>query len=353
MAEERARRPIRKQTRVLVLQRDGYRCRFCGTTSAETRLHVDHVMPKARGGTDTLDNLATLCEDCNTGKSDLWLGDYAALVIKGTVHQPPLRQPIAPPLEYTRDALFQILAHLVASGIHELSVAAFAHAIEVTTRDGVNELLEPLAFPTLLPAIRGAIQASVLAIRGDTVLILGQPKPHLLARRGSGGVDPFASAPILRWQSPVAWVEPVRNDFRIALDVYCSNEGPRETNARVQAFDAELVGWGYLEFDEFQRGTTIYSVHASIDNRFLLKVRQPTSGAYSYGHQTISWAIVYTDDALRPFLTKASVVIDVHGIGPAPVVSQALDETTARQRFDRYKDAAPDRLSGWSTGINS
>jgi hypothetical protein len=351
--EEPTHRAISKRTRVLLLQRDGYRCRFCGTTAAEARLHVDHVMPRTRGGTDTLDNLATLCEDCNTGKSDLWLGNYAALVMKGTVHQPPVRQPISPPLAYTRDALLQILAHLVASGIDELSVAAFAHAIEVTTRDGLNELFEPLAFPTLLPAIQGAIQASVLAINGDMVQLLGQPKPHVLARRSSGSVDPFPSAPILRWQSPTARVEKVANDYRIAVDVHCSNEGPRESNARVQAFDAQLLRWGHLEFEDFQRGTTIYSVHGGIANRFLLKIRQPTAGAITYGQHTVSWTVVYTDDALRPFLTQASIEIDINGVGPARIVGQALDETTAEQRFDRYRQAAPDRLTGWSTGLNS
>jgi hypothetical protein len=343
------RRGVRTQTRVLVLQRDGFRCRFCGTTADEARLQVDHVKPVAQGGTDTLDNLATLCDVCNAGKSDLWLGDYAALIMKGAISQPPVRQEISPPLDYTREALVQILAHLSNSGVRELSVAAFARAIEVTKRVGLNELFEPLAFPTLLPAIREAMSLSVLLIGGETVRILGEPKPHLAEWRKVGTVHPFASAPILRWQSPEARVEKVRTDYRIALDVYCSNEGPRDSNARVQSFDAELVGWGYLEFEEFQRGTTIYSVHNSIANRFLLKVRQPTTGAFSHGHQTISWGVVYTDDAMRPYLTQASVVIDISGVGTARVVSQALDETSAAQRFDRYAGSLPPRLAGWST----
>lgn len=349
MPSEHSRRLVSKQTRVLVLQRDGYRCRFCGTTSEEGRLQVDHVMPKARGGADTLDNLATLCEDCNAGKSDLWLGDYAALVMKGVVHQPPARPQISPPLIYATEALLQVLAHLVQSGIHELDVASFAHAIEVTKRAGLNELFEPLAFPTLLPAIRQAMLIPVLTFDGKTVRILGEPKPHVLDWRRSGSTAAFASAPILRWQSPTVRVESVGKDYRLALDVYCSNEGPRDSNARVQTFDAELLGWGYLDFDDFQRGSTVYSVHNDIANRFLLKIRQPTTGAFSHGHQTISWAVVYTDDALRPFLTRASIVIDVTGLGAARIVSQALDETSAGQRFDRYEQSLPARLSGWST----
>jgi hypothetical protein len=337
----------------LVLQRDGYRCRFCGTTAAEGRLQVDHVMSKARGGADTLDNLATLCEECNAGKSDLWLGDYTALVMKGTVKQPPTRQQISPPLSYLRDALLQILAHLVESGIHELSVAAFVHAIGVTKRAGSNELFEPLAFPTLLPAIRESLLIPILTIDGETVRILGRPKPHVLAWRGTAAVDPFALAPIVRWQSPAVRVEQVGGEYRLALDVYCSNEGPRESNARVQAFDSQLVGWGHLDFEEFQRGTTIYSVHGNVANRFRLKIRQPTTGAFSYGKQTIEWSVVYTDDALRPFLTKASIDLTIDGVGHARIVSQALDETTAQQRFERYEAAVPERLGGWSTGFES
>jgi hypothetical protein len=324
---------------------------MCGATSEVGRLHVDHVMPHARGGTDTLDNLATLCEACNIGKSDLWLGDYAALVVKGVLPQPPLRPPLSPPLTYATEALLQILAHLVESGIHDLDLTGFAHAIQVTKRSALNELFEPLAFPTLLPAIRQAMLVGVLTFNGTTWQIVGNPKPHILAWRRDGSIDSFAGAPILRWQSPTVVVEPIGRDFRLALDVYCSNEGPRDSNARVQSFDSELVGWGHLDFEEFQRGTTIYSVHNSIANRFLLKVRQPTTGAFSHGHQTVTWAVVYTDDAMRPYLTQASVVIDVVGLGPARIVSQALDETSAEQRYDRYEHSLPPRLGGWSTGI--
>ena len=71
-----ARRKLTKQLRTQVLVRDGYRCRMCGRTSDEVKLQVDHVRPVSAGGTDTLDNLAALCRDCNLGKSDLILGDY-------------------------------------------------------------------------------------------------------------------------------------------------------------------------------------------------------------------------------------------------------------------------------------
>ena len=56
-----------------VLSRDRYTCRLCGR-SAEKHgvvLHVDHIVPRSKGGTDEMDNLRTLCMKCNLGRSNL------------------------------------------------------------------------------------------------------------------------------------------------------------------------------------------------------------------------------------------------------------------------------------------
>lgn len=54
-----------------VLKRDGFRCRYCGVSVDDGAvLHVDHVMPRDKGGPTTLDNLVTACIDCNLGKSN-------------------------------------------------------------------------------------------------------------------------------------------------------------------------------------------------------------------------------------------------------------------------------------------
>ena len=69
------RQPIPRKLRHEVFQRDGYRCRECGATNKQTRLHVDHIVPVARGGTNELSNLQTLCEECNRAKyTDEWVG---------------------------------------------------------------------------------------------------------------------------------------------------------------------------------------------------------------------------------------------------------------------------------------
>jgi 5-methylcytosine-specific restriction endonuclease McrA len=60
--------------RFLVLQRDGFRCVQCGRSPANEAgvvLHIDHIIPWCDGGATELDNLQTLCDRCNYGKSNL------------------------------------------------------------------------------------------------------------------------------------------------------------------------------------------------------------------------------------------------------------------------------------------
>lgn len=46
-------------------------CSHCGTSGDESNpLTADHILPLARGGLSTLDNLQTLCRDCNSRKRD-------------------------------------------------------------------------------------------------------------------------------------------------------------------------------------------------------------------------------------------------------------------------------------------
>ncbi len=57
-----------------VLQRDRFTCCACGTSPAlrpGIELHVDHVVPWSKGGETVLENLQTLCSECNLGKSNL------------------------------------------------------------------------------------------------------------------------------------------------------------------------------------------------------------------------------------------------------------------------------------------
>ena len=65
------RESISKSRRFAILKRDDYRCQLCGQSQADgAKLHVDHRTALANGGSNEDDNLWTLCDTCNLGKSD-------------------------------------------------------------------------------------------------------------------------------------------------------------------------------------------------------------------------------------------------------------------------------------------
>jgi 5-methylcytosine-specific restriction protein A len=51
-----------------VLLRDGYQCRVCLRVVSGKAAHVDHIIPKSKGGSDLVDNLQTLCVSCHSKK---------------------------------------------------------------------------------------------------------------------------------------------------------------------------------------------------------------------------------------------------------------------------------------------
>ncbi|HWS90617.1 MAG TPA: HNH endonuclease [Pyrinomonadaceae bacterium] len=54
-----------------VAERAGYRCEYCHAPQAafNFRFEVEHILPRAEGGTDEEDNLALACRSCNIYKS--------------------------------------------------------------------------------------------------------------------------------------------------------------------------------------------------------------------------------------------------------------------------------------------
>ncbi|MCX0273775.1 HNH endonuclease [Nocardia zapadnayensis] len=64
----RARVPM---TRAALMQRDRYRCGYCGS-KAET---IDHVVPRSRGGEHSWENCVASCAPCNHRKADKLLSE--------------------------------------------------------------------------------------------------------------------------------------------------------------------------------------------------------------------------------------------------------------------------------------
>lgn len=57
-----------RRTRQTVLERDGFRCVYCGDKGGP--FEADHVFPRSRGGDDSLSNLVCACRRCNQQKRD-------------------------------------------------------------------------------------------------------------------------------------------------------------------------------------------------------------------------------------------------------------------------------------------
>ncbi|MHC4267863.1 MAG: homing endonuclease associated repeat-containing protein [Planctomycetota bacterium] len=65
---------INLRLRFIVMRRDDFKCRICGrspATQTGLELQVDHIVPWSKGGETFIENLQTLCFDCNQGKSNL------------------------------------------------------------------------------------------------------------------------------------------------------------------------------------------------------------------------------------------------------------------------------------------
>ena len=64
------RRPLPLRKRFFVMKRDHFACARCGASGHGVRLEVGHRVAVARGGSDDLDNLETLCFECNRGQRE-------------------------------------------------------------------------------------------------------------------------------------------------------------------------------------------------------------------------------------------------------------------------------------------
>jgi len=59
-----------KLSRKLIFRRDNFCCQYCGKKFHHTKLTVDHVVPRSKGGKRTWTNLTTACFSCNQKKGN-------------------------------------------------------------------------------------------------------------------------------------------------------------------------------------------------------------------------------------------------------------------------------------------
>ncbi len=61
---------VSNKMRFSIYARDGHRCCNCGISDRYAQLEIDHIIPIAKGGKTTYNNLQTLCHRCNVKKGD-------------------------------------------------------------------------------------------------------------------------------------------------------------------------------------------------------------------------------------------------------------------------------------------
>lgn len=75
-------RAISKETRAVVLERNGYTCQMCGLAAGDPdpfhpqrtiRLTMGHIKDKSKGGDDSPGNLRAVCTNCNEGLQNIAL----------------------------------------------------------------------------------------------------------------------------------------------------------------------------------------------------------------------------------------------------------------------------------------
>lgn len=78
---------ISKRTRrQMVWDATNGRCWYCSADLREHGMTIDHVIPRAKGGLSTLDNLVPACAACNTAKGSLDLEEYRQLQERKTFY---------------------------------------------------------------------------------------------------------------------------------------------------------------------------------------------------------------------------------------------------------------------------
>ena len=59
--------------RFLIFKKYDFTCQYCGRKAPKVELHIDHIVPKSKGGKNEESNYTVACLECNIGKGDILL----------------------------------------------------------------------------------------------------------------------------------------------------------------------------------------------------------------------------------------------------------------------------------------
>jgi len=88
------RKAVGEKLRYQVLARDNFRCKSCGRGADDgVKLNVDHIIPVDWGGTNDIDNLMVLCDECNRGKK-AWIDSVPSEEMREVMNKSSVEQRI-------------------------------------------------------------------------------------------------------------------------------------------------------------------------------------------------------------------------------------------------------------------
>ena len=75
--------------RDFIFSKTNHKCSYCGASAQE----IDHIIPRANGGSNSTYNLTPACRSCNEKKSNLSLKEFGKLMNKDYSHLEPKKLP--------------------------------------------------------------------------------------------------------------------------------------------------------------------------------------------------------------------------------------------------------------------
>lgn len=183
------------EVREFVLERGGHKCAFCGAEN--TPINLDHVVPRARGGSDRISNLVPSCIPCNQAKGSMALRDFVKdeKRLKAILAQTRKSLAGAAAVNSTRFALHALLAstglpvETGTGGRTKWNRSRFGlpktHALDATCVGQVDSLSGATTAPISIKCMgRGSHQRTRLTAHGFPRAYLSPAKSHFGFRTG-------------------------------------------------------------------------------------------------------------------------------------------------------------------------
>ena len=165
--------PLDEETKGIVIRRDHNVCLCCGVSK---RLNVDHIRPRYYGGDNSLDNLQTLCNPCNTLKG-IHKFDFRAHQTRLTEPPATFPTPQPPTGEIDRDAEW---GRFVKRYVNMFFQCAAVDEVDIGQRGGRFHDWRVMLRPNNEPAWASKVAEAILRVAAEERRKVGRGFPSTI-----------------------------------------------------------------------------------------------------------------------------------------------------------------------------